>query len=110
MRTILIALALSCLCTATFASDKTARISAPDTPGPVAFAASEIKSSLKSAGWDVTQSDSAAFDITLEAPKGAGKIEGRPESFKIVVSQDAGTTRVRIRGADVRGACTAAST
>jgi hypothetical protein len=103
MRSIVIALALSCICAAAIAADKTARVSAPDAPGPLAFAAGEIKSALKSAGWEVTQGDSAAFDIILEAPGGADRVEGKPESFNIDVSQDSATTTVRIRGADSRG-------
>jgi len=104
MKTILIALALSCSCATTFAAEKTARVSVPDTSGPLAFAAGEIKAALTTAGWDVATEGSAAFDIILESANGPGKIEGKPESFKIDVSQDAGTTTVRIRGADVRGA------
>ena len=99
-----IALALSCCCTTTFAAEKTARVSAPDASGPLAFAAGEIKSALKTAGWDITPSGPAAFDIILEAPSGADKLDGKPESFKIDVAEDAGITKVRIRGADVRGA------
>jgi len=107
MKTIAVALALSCLGAAAFAAEKTARVSAPDTPGPLAFAAGEIKAALTNGGWNVTETRPAAIDITLEEPSGAGKIDAKPEkpdSFKIDVSEAAGRMTVRIRGADLRGA------
>jgi hypothetical protein len=104
MKTILIALALTCFCTTVFAAEKTAKVSAPTATGPLAFAAEEINSALKAAGWNVAPGGSAALGIVLETPDGAGRIDGKPESFAIDVSTEAGTTKVRIRGADVRGA------
>jgi hypothetical protein len=104
MKTTLIALVLSCVCTAAFADGKTARVSAPGDVGPLAFAAAEIEAALKTAGWNVSKADSAACEITLDAPSGAGKLQGKPESFEVVVSTDSDATKVRIRGADVRGA------
>jgi hypothetical protein len=107
MKTLLIALVLSCFCATAFAAEKTASVSAPAASGPLAFAGGEIRSALKIAGWDVVRDGSAAFDVVLEAPIAADKIEGKPESFKIdVFVRDSGAMKmkVRIRGADVRGA------
>ncbi|MGA7698205.1 MAG: hypothetical protein WCB27_01240 [Thermoguttaceae bacterium] len=104
MKTIAIVLALSCVGAAAFAAEKTARVSAPAVPGPLAFAAGEIRSALKSGGWNVAETGHAAIEITLEEPSGAGKIDAKPESFKIDVVEAAGRTTVRIRGADLRGA------
>ena len=103
MKTIAIALAFSCFCAAALAADKTAKVSAPDAVGPLAFAGAEIKSALKIAGWQIAATGPAAFDVILEAPDGDKKLAGKPESFEIAVSQDAGTTKVTIRGTDVRG-------
>ena len=47
MKTTLIALALSCVCMAALADGRTAKVSAPGTLGPLAFAAGEIESALK---------------------------------------------------------------
>ena len=47
---------------------------------------------------------SFAFEVILREPSGDGKLDAKPESFKIDVSEANGTTTVRIRGADVRGA------
>ena len=87
MRTLLLVLALSCSCTAAFAAERTANISAPHAPGPLAFAAGEIESELKRAGWNVAETGPAALNILLEAPTGAGKLEAMSESFKIDVSR-----------------------
>jgi len=70
MKTIVIALALSGVCTTTFADGKTAKVFAPGADGPLAFAAGEIKSALRSAGWDITPDGPAVFNVILEAPRG----------------------------------------
>jgi hypothetical protein len=104
MKVILTALALSCSCATVFAAEKTASVSSAATVGPLAFATAEIKSALKSAGWNLAEPGSAGFDIILKASEGDDKLNGQPESFAINVSQSAGTTKARILGADVRGA------
>ena len=106
MKTILIVLALSCVCATTFADEKTAKVSAPSTLGPLAFAAGEIESALKTAAWDVVQKGPAVFNVTLEAPSGPDKVAGKPESFKIdIFFRDSGGMKMKVwvRGADVRG-------
>jgi hypothetical protein len=103
MRTVVIALISSCLCSPAFADEKTASVSTAGTEGPLAFAAGEIESALKIAGFAIVRDGSPAFEITLVSPKGANKLNEKPESFRIDVAQDAGTTKVRIHGADVRG-------
>ncbi len=103
MRTLLIAVSLSCLCTAAFAEGKTAKISAPHEPGPLAFAAKEIESALQNAGWEIAAGGTADLDIAIEPPAGVQNVMPIPESFSISVSQNSGRTRVKITGADVRG-------
>lgn len=103
MKTILIVLSLSCVCTAAFADGNTARIFAPGEPAPPAFAADEIRSALKGDGWEIVPSGDAALEITIESPGGAEKPAGKPESFKIEVLRNAGKTKVTISGGDARG-------
>jgi hypothetical protein len=106
MKAPLVALVLWCVCTMTFADEKTASISAPGKGGPMAFAAGEIKSALRSAGWEIVPRGPAVLKIMLEAPKGANGNEGRPESFRIdIFFRDSGgmELKVWVRGSDVRG-------
>jgi hypothetical protein len=103
VKSILIVLSFLCVCTAVLAGENTASISAPVKEGPLKFAANEIESELKGAGWATASNGAAVLEITIEAPSGAEKPAGKPESFKIDVARDAGSTQVRVSGADVRG-------
>ncbi len=103
MRTFLIVLSLSCFCTAALAVEKTAKVSAPNEPAPIKFAAGEIEAALKDAAWNTAPDDAPALDITITIPEGGQDKAAKPESFKINVTKDVDRTRVNITGGDIRG-------
>jgi hypothetical protein len=101
MRTVLLVTLLSLVGIVAAVEGKTAKITAPKEPGPIAFAAKEIEAAFKSIGWPIVENGDAAIDITLVPPTGEQTAATKPESFEIAVSPTDG--KVTVTGSDVRG-------